>query len=84
MDSHLVYEVFLLHLGTMDQNWVELVAMPNLPRYHICVDVHFAMVFLCKLPLQLRAAARKSRKRGSCDMSSLVAPSQEQENSCTI
>ena len=28
-DSHLVHEVFLLYLGTMDQNWVEFFAMPN-------------------------------------------------------
>ena len=37
------------------------------------------MVFLCKLKLLLRAAARKSKRRGTFDMSSLVAPPLEQE-----
>ena len=43
IDSHLVYEVFLFHFGTMDQNWVEFFAMPNCPQ-----DATF--VFLQTLP----------------------------------
>ena len=60
----------------MDKRGVELLAMPNRPQ-----DTTFVLtytLFLCKLPLLLRAAARKSRRRGSFDMSSLVAPQLEQ------
>ena len=32
IDSHPVYEVFLLHLGTMDQKWIEFFEMPNCSR----------------------------------------------------
>ena len=66
--SLLVKEVLFLHLGTMDQNWVELFHnVQTAPRIHICVDAtHFA-VFLCKLPQQ-----GNQGDRDSFDMSSLV------------
>ena len=63
----------------MDQNWVESFAMPNRPKMpRLCRRTHFPMVFLCRLPLPLRAAARRSRRRDSFDMSSLVVPLLEQ------
>ena len=81
LDSHLVYEVFLLHLRAMNQNWVEFFAVcptaPRMPRL-CCRTHHFRMVFFCRLPLPLRAAARRSRRHDSFDMNSLVVPPLEQ------
>ena len=76
---HLVYEVFLLHLGTLDQNGVEFFAMPNSSQ-----DATFVLtntlpdVFPLQTAVALRAAARRSRRHDSFDMSSLVVPLLEQ------
>ena len=74
---NLVYDVFLLQLGTTDQSWVELFAMANRSQ-------DATLVLMCtlrdgfRLPLLLRVAVRKSKKHDSFDMSSLVAPPLEQ------
>ena len=59
----------------MDQNWIELLAMPNRSQ-----DATFVLARTLRdgLPLLLRAAARKSRSRDSFDMSSVVIPPLEQ------
>ena len=78
IDSHLVCEVFLHNLDTMEQKLGRILRNAQPPvECHVFVDAHTSRwFFLCKLPLLLRAAARKSRRRGSFDMSSLVAPGQ--------
>ena len=51
-----VYEVFLLHLGTMDQSWVEIFAMSNRPQ-----DATFVLTNTLPdgFPLQITIAIRR-------------------------
>ena len=71
IESHLVHKVFFFHLGSTDQNGIELFTV-SVPQVYW--GTHFAIVLLCRPPLLSRAGARRSRRRDSFDMSSPVAP----------
>ena len=60
VDSHLVYDVFLFHVGTMDQNWVEFFAIPNRSQ-----DATFVLTNTLPdgFPLQITIAITGSSKK---------------------